>query len=162
MPGLLIDTRQQAGKHRAKDTYFAKVPGLTTVRTKVVVGDYCLAPAVSVDTKRDILELVQDIEGEHDRFREELIRARDLGTKLIVLVENDEGVLCIDDLLHWVNPRAAINKRKGIKPPMDGPRLRKACLTMERRYGVTFEFCTPGAAGPRVLQLLGLEVGPHE
>lgn len=163
MPALQIDTRQQDGKHRRKHDYFASVPDLTTVRTKVVVGDYMLVGGlVSVDTKRDILELAQDIDREHDRFREELKLARELGVKLIVLVENDDGVMCADDLLHWVNPRAAINKRKGLRPPIDGPRLRKACMTMEERYGVTFEFCTPGAAGPRVLQLLGLEVGPYE
>lgn len=163
MPGLLIDTRQQAGKHRAKDAYFAKVPGLTTVRTKVVVGDYMLVGGtVSVDTKRDVSELAQDIDREHVRFRKECVLAQDLGIRLVVLVENEDGIIDLCDLVHWENPRAELNRRRGLQPPIDGKRLMKACMTMEQRYGVTFDFCTPEAAGPRVLQLLGLEVGPHE
>lgn len=157
---LLIDTRQQDGKHRRKHDYFASVPGLTTMRTKVTVGDYMLVGGtISVDTKRNVLELAQDIDHEHDRFRKECETARDLGIELVVLVENDDGIMTLDMLPAWENPRRSINQRKGLKPPIDGRRLYKACMTMSDRYGVRFEFCTPAAAGPRVLQLLGLEVG---
>ncbi len=160
MAGLLIDTRQQAGKHGRKHGYFDSVPELFPYRSKLPVGDYMLMPPVVVDTKRDMLELCQDIDHEHERFREECKLARELGTQLVVLVENDDGIIELQDVIHWENPRTRVNIQKGLRPPIDGKRLYRACVTMQERYGVRFEFCTPGAAGPRVLQLLGLEVTP--
>lgn len=162
MEALLIDTRQQDGKHRRKDSYFASVPGLVTYRTKLPVGDYMFVGGrVSVDTKRDMLELCQDVEQQHERFREELKLAQALGIELVVLVENEDGIIDLCDVNMWHNPRTRVNIQRGLRPPIDGRRLAKACRTMEVRYGVRFDFCTPGAAGPRVLQLLGMEV-PHE
>lgn len=163
---LQIDTRQKIGKHDAKDGFFASFPDLKTVRTKLVVGDYMLVGGtISVDTKQDILELAQDIDREHDRFREECKLAKDLGIKLVVLVENKDSIkTCHGDtifsLCRWQNPRRFINAKQGKRPPIDGIRLQKACLTMEQKYGVCFEFCAPDAAGARVLELLGVPV--HE
>ena len=156
---IQIDTRQKAGKHDAKELFFASVSGLKTVRTKAVVGDYCLCPPVSVDTKRDVLELAQDIEHEHERFREECKLAQELGIQLYILVENTDGIETLGDLGAWRNPRRFVNAKLGKRPPIDGKRLQKACFTMQKRYGVRFLFCTPGEAGARILDLLGV---PHE
>lgn len=158
---LQIDTRQKIGKHDAKDGFFASFPDLKTVRTKLVVGDYMLVGGtISVDTKQDVLELAQDIDHEHERFREECKLAKDLEITLVILVENTEGVSNLSDLARWQNPRRFINAKQGKRPPIDGNRLSKACATMEQRYGVRFEFCAPDAAGARVLELLGVPV--HE
>lgn len=147
------DTRNRVGKHELKNDYFAS-QGVSVVRSKLAVGDYSLPPAVSIDTKMDISELANDICHQHERFKRELLLARDMGTKLIILTENRDGVTDLQTLRWWDNPRAWENKRKGMKPPVDGQRLSKACETMEQKYGVKFMFCTPEEAGRRVIEIL--------
>lgn len=151
---LLIDTRQQEGKHTLKHEYF-KAHGLRLVRTKLYVGDYMfVGGTVSVDTKASISELATNIDQQHERFRQELINARDAGYQLTVLVENADGVTDLATLSEWVNPRNAINRRKGLRPPISGERMAKACATMQEKYGVRFEFCRPEESAARILEIL--------
>ena len=156
---LLCDTRQKPGKHCAKEEWWES-NGVPTVRSKVPFGDYCLAPARSVDTKRSIYELAQDIDQEHDRFRRELIAARDAECELTILVENDEGVRSITDLAEWSEPTWHLEMRKkmsGNKKTrrIEGSRLAKACATMEQRYGARFEFCGAEEAAEAIVEILG-------
>ena len=79
---------------------------------------------VTVDTKKDIQELVGDICGkQHARFRDECILAQNNGIKLYVLVQNAGGLVKgtkdiynptirnLDDLHRWRNPRLFEMKR---------------------------------------------------
>lgn len=153
MVTLIEDSRQQAGKHAVKHAYW-QAHDVTLVRSKLVVGDYTTwGNRVSVDTKANVEEIAANIGGkEHARFREECKIAQQIGAKLIVLVENENGIECVDDVVKWVNP----NFRKTARS-IDGNRLCKAMKTMSERYGVQFEFCRPDEAGRRVLELLGVE-----
>lgn len=156
---LLCDTRQKPGKHCAKEEWWES-NGVPTVRSKVPFGDYCLAPARSVDTKRSIYELAQDIDQEHDRFRRELIAARDAECELTILVENDEGIRSIADLAGWSEPTWHLDMRKkmsGNKKArrIEGSRLAKACATMEQRYGARFEFCGAEESAEAIVAILG-------
>ena len=160
MDGLTIieDTRQQAGKHDEKHEGWAAA-GVAVIRSKLAHGDYALPPVVSVDTKKDVYELAMDIDQCHERFRDELKGARDAGTQLVVLVENADGVETLDDLRAWRedSKHLAMRKRKSGNPRarrIEGARLATACATMERRYGVRFEFCRPEEAAARVVQIL--------
>ena len=112
---------------------------------------------VSVDTKRNLLELASNIDQQHDRFRSELVNARECGIELHFLVENADGVRDLPTLARWQNPRRFVNAKRGLRPPIDGRRMAKACATMEERYGCFFHFCTPEEAGARVLEILGKE-----
>lgn len=152
---ILEDTRQQSGKHDLKHDYFAS-EGIELVRTKLPFGDYALWGSVkAVDTKANVEEIAQNIGGkEHARFREECKLARRCGGQLIILVENENGYRCIDDVEAWVNP----NVRKTARS-IEGPRLAMAMRTMSDRYGVEFLFCRPEEAGKRIIQLLERENG---
>lgn len=123
---LLEDSRQQLGRHDTKHSYFNK-HDIEVKRTKLYVGDYTLPTnqSVCIDTKKDIQELVGDICGkQHVRFREELIRAQESGIRLIILVENEGGLIPrtkdiynptiydLKDLHKWKNPRLFIMKNK--------------------------------------------------
>ena len=146
---ILEDTRQQAQKHELKHEYFA-AEGLYVVRSKLAYGDYAPPPPVAVDTKANVEEIAQNIGGkEHARFREECKLAQKCGSKLIILIENEHGYRCIDDVEAWVNP----NFRKTSRS-IEGPRLAKAMRTMSARYGVEFVFCSPDEAGKKVIELL--------
>ena len=147
---ILEDTRQQAQKHELKHEYFAS-EGIELVRTKLPFGDYALWGSVTaVDTKANVEEIAQNIGGaEHARFREECKLAKRCGGRLIILVENENGYECIDDVTAWVNPNVRKTSRS-----IEGPRLAKAMRTMSDRYGVEFMFCRPEEAGKMIKQLL--------
>ena len=160
MGGLTIieDTRNKPGKHEAKHDGWAAA-GVAVIRSKLAHGDYALPPVVSVDTKQDIYELALDIDKEHERFRAEMIGAREAGTQLVVLVENADGVETLDDLRAWRESAKHFDMRKrksgNFKARrIDGARLARACSTMERKYGVRFEFCRPSEAAARVVRIL--------
>ncbi len=157
MPVLVEDTRQQTSQHVEKNAYWKSV-GQHVVRSKLIAGDYMfVGGTVSVDTKRSILELASNIDQQHDRFRRELVNARECGIELHFLVENADGVRDLPTLARWQNPRRFVNAKRGLRPPIDGRRMAKACATMEERYGCFFHFCTPEEAGARVLEILGKE-----
>lgn len=155
---IIEDSRQQASKHVAKNEWWGS-EGVSVVRSKLAWGDYALPPLVSVDTKRDIAELAMDIDRQHERFRAECVGARDSGCRLVVLVENDDGVRSVSDLAMWRESDLQFSKRKYAVRRLDGERLAKACLTMGRKYGVRFEFCAPEDAARRVVEILTGEGG---
>ena len=175
---LLSDTRQQIGKHGAKEKYFLE-RGVEIKRTKLYVGDYTLPvnQSVCVDTKKDIQELIGDIcTKSHDRFKNECIRAQESGIKLIILIENTDGVKSIDDVFRWQNPRMHrynkiaymhnlgkwLNVSLPKAKPTSGETLAKAMLTMQLKYGVKFLFCRPDEAGEKILELLGVDADGRE
>lgn len=241
---LLEDTRQQESKHKLKHDYFRSV-GVHWNRTALYSGDYTLATnqSICVDTKKDIQELIGDIQTKqaskmelhksvydicetrgisfnlaeriyhaicdddesrfaekeindicfangiperatsdfqalyvkrHGFFHRGLKRAQNSGIQLFVLVENRDGVKCVDDLFNWQNPRLNIWRntdeiigswkngkpkyRRVLKYPnaASGEWLAKSCITMEKKYGCRFVFCAPEEAGSKVLELLGV------
>lgn len=149
----LEDTRQQAGKHEAKHEWWRE-HDVALVRSKLAFGDYCLPPAVAVDTKASLFELASNIDAEHARFRRELVGARDAGVKLVVLVENEDGVTDLDTLSRWRESDVDYRRRKFAQRRIEGARLAKACATMEQRYGVRFLFCAPEDAARIVTEIL--------
>lgn len=184
---LLEDSRQQVGKHDLKHKWFEE-HGIEIRRTKLYAGDYCLPTnqKVCIDTKKDIQELVADVcSKQHERFRAECERAKEVGIKLIVLVENEgeclgykkdiynEPISDLKQLHSWKNPRLFIMKKtnkiigyhKNGKPKFQvvqaypnatrGTTLAKACYSMQQKYGVEFLFCKPEESGAKIIELLG-------
>ncbi|NPD33084.1 hypothetical protein HLV35_07430 [Eggerthellaceae bacterium zg-997] len=153
MRAIICDTRQQAGKHEVKHLAI-EAAGETLSSSKLHVGDYAEAPAVAVDTKRSIQELAQNLRGDHRRFRDECLRARADGTRLVVLTENVHGVASLDDLAAWVEPMHEFRRRRGAKVRLSGSQIAAACATMTERYGVEFRFCSPLSCGRAILAIL--------
>lgn len=189
---LVEDKAQQAGKHEAKHRWF-DCHDVELLQAPLPVGDYILytdavedvirrktnrgvalkkmdfmgSYKVTVDTKRDIQEIISNICGkQHGRFRDECRLAQDNGIKLYILVENLDGIRSVEDVASWKNPRAKIQKwvtttsgqrKKVLKYPdaTKGETLAKAMKTMEDKYGVRFLFCRPEDAGEWISRLLG-------
>lgn len=140
---IVVDTRQQDGRHALKDAYFEE-HGVKTLRSKLIVGDYTRIDnqTVSVDTKRNILELAGNICGkQHERFRNECIRARECGIKLIILIEE-------------IPPDNDLSKWKSKRTQVSGETLGKAMKTMTEKYGVQFEFCAVDTTAKRIIDIL--------
>jgi len=155
--GLVEDTRQQRGKHQLKSDYFESI-GERVVRCALPVGDYQRPARVAVDTKKDIVELAMNLKKEHQRFKRECETARDIGTQLVILVENEDGVKCLDDLDSWIEPFESYSKRNksGKAVRYTGHSIAKACQSMHDAFGVMFGFCAPGEAGKRVIEILDM------
>lgn len=166
---LLEDTRQQANKHDAKHRWF-DAHGIVVRRQALYCGDYTLPTdqSVCIDTKKDIQELVGDICGkQHERFRNECIRAKEAGIKLIIIVENRGGhikdniiqptITSLDELHKWKNPRLFIFSGSKQKYPRAtrGITLQRACMTLNAKYGVEFLFTTPEKSAEKIVKLLG-------
>lgn len=148
---IIEDSRQQKGKHETKHSAFADM-GINLLTNVLPYGDYAYPPKVSVDTKRNMAEIAQNIGGvksEHIRFKNECIKAKDCGAQLYILVENTDGISTIDEVHKWINPELIYHPRA-----ITGERLEKAMKTMSERYGVKFEFCTPEQSAKRIMELL--------
>lgn len=150
---LIEDSRQQKGRHERKHDWWEQ-NDVSLIRCKIAYGDYCLPPVVSVDTKASISELAYDIDLDHARFKREVVGAKDAGVQLVVLVENNDGVTCLEELAAWVESAEDFGRRKYAKRRLHGIRLAKACATMSKRYGVRFEFCSPDEAAGRIVSIL--------
>ena len=179
---LLEDTNNKPGKHSLKNSFWQN-SGVEVIRQRLPVGDYVLMndkiadvfrrkekrgiPVkmmdllgtydVAIDSKNSIQELVGDICGkQHERFRDECILAQNNGIRLIVLVENEDGIDDVRDLHRWVNPRLWIRRGgKQLYPTaVRGQQLMKSCMTMEKRYECSFVFCNPKDSGYTILHLL--------
>ena len=166
---LYCDTRQHAGKHNAKMRWWES-HGVDTEVRKLDFGDYMTDGSnISVDTKRSVAELAQNVRRDHARFKREIERANAAGCKLVVLVEEKPR-----DLVKWTNPHCRsceIRRRSACAPmsprgrcarhgtvkPIQGPSLSKTLRTMEERYGVVFEFCRPSESARRVCEILGID-----
>lgn len=155
---LYEDTRNQVGKHKNIEAY-CKRKNIDIVRQKLEVGDYMLDPVngrISVDTKQDLMEICKDIMSvDHRRFRSECIRAKELGIKLFILVEElpPYGRVDMWEVPVWKNS----NEWHKYGDPMTRvePRtLRKAMETMTGKYGVEFRFCTRRQSPQRVIKYL--------
>lgn len=153
---IIEDSRQKADKHTVKHDFFSSNE-VSVLRSKIAFGDYCLPPSRAVDTKADIYELSMDIDQEHQRFKRELLNAREYGCKLYILVENTDGVRSLSDLAGWSEDYDHFMMRLAKSPKarrIEGLRLAKACKTMNERYGAVFLFCAPEEAGQKILEIL--------
>lgn len=129
--------------------------GIKTVNSKLYVGDYAFANnhRVIIDRKKDILELVGNIKSkDHERFKKELIRAKEADIKLLFLVEelHNYNTLC-----EWVSPVRKYGEFKG-KPytKITGLELAKSMKTIQERYGVRFFFCNKCDVAQKMIELL--------
>ena len=146
---LYEDTRQQIGKHENIRKYCEK-NGIEIIRQSLNVGDYQIAGKgdISVDTKYGVPELAIDVFQDHDRFRDECLRAQRCGIQLIVLVEEQLPGGRLDN---WRSPIGW----DGLPMHKFNPEtLRKVIITMQEKYGVKFRFCNPQSTGRILIDYL--------
>ena len=195
---IAVDVNQTTGSHkRSNELNHRRLMALghSFVLTRLPYGDYAeVTPEVeevikrrgdkiskidlvndikiAVDRKKNIDEICGNLcssQNEHERFREEVIKAQKAKCRFYILVENDERIRSVQDILKWSNPRLhKFNKTKymhsigrwqnvklsGKRPPCDNLRLMKTMLTMQAKYGCEFVFCAPFEAADKIAELL--------
>lgn len=148
---IQIDSREQKYDHVVK---YLDDNGIKHIRSKCVVGDYVNLenPMVVIDRKKDLQEVAGNVCQQHDRFVRELELAKELGYKLIILVE-EPNITSLTNVCSWYNWR----KKKNPKA-VSGKTLYKIMRTMEEKYGITWEFTTKENCGKRIVELLSNEI----
>ncbi len=187
------DKGNKEGKHIIKNKWWSE-QGVEIVRIPLPVGDYVMNNSkiedvinrkakrgvdlkkmdlmgtynISVDSKQSIMELISDFQADHERFRDELLLAKNNGIKLYIVIENDfqwisqrkniynTPVKEIKDLFRWKNPRAFIFKQGKQAYPncAKGSWLAKCCMTCEAKYDCKFVFCTPAESAEVITKIL--------
>ena len=144
---IQVDSREQKYDHVTR--YFDS-QNIKWVKSKCVVGDYVNLenPMVVIDRKKDLHEVAANVTKDHERFARELELAKDLGYKLIVLVE-EPTVKKLVDVCGWYNWR-----RKKNPKAINGKTLYKIMLTMRDKYNIEWEFTTKSKCGERIVELL--------
>lgn len=150
---IQIDTREKprAIQRILKDF---KAHNVKFFSSKLYVGDYMnpKKPDVVVDRKQNISEICGNVASnvkEHQRFRDEIIRANDIGVKVIVLIEHGHGFKTIEDIKFWENPRLKTSPKA-----TDGTKLYKILKTMCDKYDMEVTFCEKSETGAKIRELL--------
>lgn len=120
------------------------------VISKLYVADYMIYghPELVVDRKQNLGEVCSNICGpQHSRFSTELQNAKAVGSKVIILIE-DDSINTFEDVKSWSSKHTKVK----------GETLYKAMKTMEEetdKYDVKFLFCKKEETGKKILELLG-------
>lgn len=164
---IQIDSRERA---RAIQKIVAEFDrqGIGHFISKLYVGDYMSYdnPRLIVDRKQNLTELCSNVCQGHNRFRNEMLRAREHGIEMVILCEHGGGIRCLEDVIWWDNPR----RYKRYKDAQTGQwveretnattgeRLYKILRTFQRKYGCRFLFCDKKDTGRKIIEILE-EVG---
>lgn len=162
---IQVDTREHKKEWKRIAKHFQSA-GADYFRSKLYVGDYCNvdSPRLVIDRKKDLLELIGNVTQQHERFKEELLRAQNKGFKLIILCEHGDGITELSDVIFWHNPRLDITEwvvenghpvKKQLYPKATtGIQLYKSLKTIQEKYGVKFQFCNKNETGFKIIELL--------
>lgn len=146
---VLIDSRQKPEQNEYIRKQLEDL-GYDTDVCKLYVGDYVIANnhSISVDTKANMSEICSNVVSDHERFRNECMRAQKAGIKLIILI-CDPDIKDLSGVFGWRNPRRFFSKRA-----TTGKTLAKILYKMRDTYGVDFQFATEDKMGERIIELL--------
>lgn len=102
---IQIDSREKARAIKSIVAEFDR-QGVKHFVSKLFVGDYMSFdnPRLIVDRKQNLTELCGNVCQQHNRFRDEMIRAKEHGIKIIFLCEHGKGIRSLEDVATWSNP----------------------------------------------------------
>lgn len=165
---IQIDSREHKTEYERIARQFDAL-GVQHFRSKLFVGDYCSLdnPRTVIDRKKDLQELCGNVTQQHERFKAELIRAKENGFQIVILIEHGPDIQSLEDVYFWQNPRRhrvfwkTVNGRR-VKTvisakAVDGPQLYKSLCTMRDRYGVLFAFCSKHETGAKIVEILSCD-----
>lgn len=161
-----VDTREHTKEwERIKGQFDAL--GVQYFRSKMYVGDYQSLdnPRLVIDRKKDLQEICGNVSQQHERFKAELLRAKEQGIKLVILCEHGADIKSLEDIYFWQNPRKYQIRWKTVNgkrvkdvisaKAVDGNQLYKSLCTIRDRYNVDFVFCQKGETGQKIIDILG-------
>lgn len=161
-----VDTREHTKEwERIKGQFDAL--GVQYFRSKMYVGDYQSLdnPRLVIDRKKDLQEICGNVCQQHERFKAELLRAKEQGIRLVILCEHGADIKSLEDVYFWQNPRKYQIRWKTVNgkrvkdvisaKAVDGNQLYKSLCTIRERYNVDFVFCQKEETGQKIIDILG-------
>ena len=148
---IQIDTREKSRAIKQIVSYFDET-GIQHYTSKLYVGDYMSLdnPRVVIDRKQNLQEICGNVCQQHERFTNELKRARENGIKIIILCEHGSNIKTLADVQGWVNPRLRTSPKA-----VSGKQLFKILFTIGQRSDVDFVFCDKRMTGYMIAKILG-------
>ena len=148
---IQIDTREKARAIKQIVSYFDEM-GIQHYTSKLYVGDYMSLdnPRVIIDRKQNLQEICGNVCQQHERFINELKRAKENGIKVIILCEHGGNIKSLEDVREWVNPRLKTSPKA-----VSGKQLFKILFTLKQKYDVDFVFCDKRMTGYKIVEILG-------
>lgn len=153
---IKCDTREKRNAEVLK--YFELVKQPFVVDT-VNAGDYIWISngeddySTVIDLKADLVEAAGNIAGtkkQHERFKREIARARELGCKRFVVLIR-EPLNSLESVQSWQSPTLRNGRKLVSRPPTA---LYKTMKTMSEKYGVEWMFTTRLNAGRDIIAIL--------
>lgn len=147
---IQIDSREHTSERQRIEKQLDDL-GIKHFVNKLFVGDYMSYdnPRHIVDRKKNLQELVGNVCQQHERFRNELIRAQEAEIHLTILCEHGGSIKTLEDVFFWDNPRLKTSPKA-----MTGQRFYKVLVTIQRKYGVDFQFCDKRQTGKKIVEIL--------
>lgn len=162
-----VDTREHTKEWERIKGQFDTL-GVQYFRSKMYVADYMSLdnPRLVIDRKKDLQEICGNVSSkQHERFKAELLRAKEQGIKLVILCEHGADIKSLEDVYFWQNPRKYQIRWKTVNgkrvkdvisaKAVDGNQLYKSLCTIRDRYGVSFVFCQKEETGRKIIEILG-------
>ena len=150
---LLVDSREKPKAIKAILKEFER-EGIPYSVTKLFIGDYqdYGNPFLIIDRKQSIQELAANCTRDHDRFKRELERAKSVGARLVILVEQNRykdkdqwiHVEGIEDIMLWSSPHTTIV----------GEKVYRVLRAWRAKYDIDIQFCDKRQTGKRILDIL--------
>lgn len=153
MDMLIVDSRE---KPKAIKTILAQVEeaGVPYMVSKLPIGDYMdfQRPELIIDRKQNIAEIAKNCTSDHRRFKAELERAKMVGSKLIILVEQNRykdrdkwiRVETIEDLMLWSSPHTTVR----------GEKVFRVLSAWCNKYDIEVMFCDKRQTGKKILEII--------
>lgn len=150
---LLVDSREKPKAIKSILKEFER-EGVPYSVTKLFIGDYqdYGNPFLIIDRKQSIQELAANCTRDHDRFKRELERAKSVGARLVILVEQNRykdrdkwiHVDSLEDIMLWSSPHTTIRGEKVF-------RVLRAWMS---KYDIDVQFCDKRQTGRRILEII--------
>ena len=150
---IIVDTREKP-KAIEKILEYFDTYGFEYERSKLLFGDYMdyNQPDLVIDRKQNIEELAKNCTTDHERFRNELERAKKAGAKLVILVEQCRykdrdkwvDVKDIKDLMLWSSPHTTIR----------GEKVYRVLASWTAKYSISVVFCDKRMTGRKITEIL--------
>ena len=146
-----IDSREPESARKRICKQLDKL-GVKWFVSKLYCGDYCnpVSPTVLIERKKSIGELAQNVTVQYARFKAELDRAKSLGAKLHIVVEekciNRAPITELSDLINWHSPYTQVS----------GERVFRLLCGLQRKYAISISFCAKSETGAKIIELIEL------
>ena len=121
--------------------------------SKLYAGDYINIenPFLIIDRKQNIREIASNVTSEHKRFKAELEKVKEIGAKMIILIEEDtidgKPIESLEDIMLW--------EPKPGQGTVSGMRVYKILANWVRVYPLEVQFCNKRHTGKRIIEILG-------